>query len=516
MILPRDRQPFFSLYSLFTLGIALLFLGFYFFEDQLHWWQASNIKLLPIVLSAYLSLAIVNLMHSQRNMADTADVYLPNLLAEILIYGFLIIYLAPLQEDLNLLLLISIGLGNLIVGKRFGYLLAAMATIMVLSGSFINSQKQMTDHFLSGSFISILFFVEAFIIQALKDRLSEAEHDAQYSQNRLHNIARINDLIIERMQTGVCVVNNAGLVLSINRAAIERIGNLEPLANLPEPLIERLQDWEKHKTQNENSLQITLENGSRQAIIASFAAIDEGSSLVFIEDKSTVVRRAHNFKLASLARMAASIAHEIRNPLSAISHASQLLEESEELSKEDKHLCEIIQKHCTRMELIIQNVLQISRRNQSETQWIPIISWLDKFKIDFEKHHNSSIEITGHETEIRFDQSQLHQALWNLCSNAVRYGNCDPEHPVKIQIDQQDHRALLSVIDHGKGIKEEEQAFLFEPFHTTSVQGTGLGLYLVKELCEANHAEIRYYHGQQGATFEIAFSPNYETHKDNS
>jgi two-component system sensor histidine kinase PilS (NtrC family) len=512
----NERQPLFHLYSYFTLILALLFLGFYFLEDQLQWWQSTTPKLLPIVLSGYLALAISNVIRSHAHVYNKSDMLLPSLLAEILLLGLLLLFLAPKQQDISIFMLISVGLGNTILNKRLGYFIAAMATLMVLSASYINQSNKITDQLLSGSFISILFFIESFIIQALKTRLTEAQSHVVKTQNQLHSVARISDLIIERMLTGVCVVNNTGKILRINRAASERIGSaLDPekkhdKQSIPAQLFERLQYWHESQLQNDEAIELTLPNGSKQSIIVSFAEIDNVSTLVFVEDKSTVARRAQQFKLSSLARMAASIAHEIRNPLNAVSHASQLLKESEDLNKEDKRLCDIILNHSTRMEKIIQNVLQISKRNSTEAQWIKLQPWVNKFLNDFKLQHDVPIDLQGADLSIRFDPSQLHQVLWNLCSNAVRHGKVDKNNPISIKLGKLNQRPFLSIEDNGNGIPPKEINFLYEPFHTTSAQGTGLGLYLVKELCEANHAEI-YYQDQKdkGACFEILFARDY-------
>ena len=511
-----ERHPLLHLYSYFTLILAVLFLGFYFLEDQLHWWQSTSPKLLPIVLSGYLALAISNVIRSHAQVYDKSDMLLPSLLAEILLLGLLLLFLAPKQQDISIFMLISIGLGNLILNKRLGYFIAAMATLMVLSASYINPRNQIADQLLSGSFISILFFIESFIIQALKTRLTEAQSHVVKTQNQLHSVARISDLIIERMLTGVCVVNNTGKILRINRAASERIGSphtnesKQELGLIPAQLFERLQYWHENHLQNDEAIDLALADGTIQSIIVSFAEIDNISTLVFVEDKSTVARRAQQFKLASLARMAASIAHEIRNPLNAISHASQLLQESQELNEEDKRLCDIIINHGNRMDKIIKNVLQISRRNTSEAQWIQLKQWVEKFINDFKLQHDVPIEFKGIELNIRFDPSQLHQVLWNLCSNAVRHGKVDEDSPIEIRLGKINQRPFLAIEDNGHGIPKQEINFLYEPFHTTSAQGTGLGLYLVKELCEANHAEIRYQSKtNKGACFEILFARDY-------
>lgn len=506
-----EYQPLSRVYSYFTLGLASLFLGFYFFEESLGWWQPTAPKLLPIVLSGYFALSISNVISAFRHKQTPLDLYLPNIMADILFFGFLLMYLTPAQDDLGIIMLLTVGLGNFLVTRRYGYLIAAMATIMVLSNWFIHPSSKVADKIFSGSFLSALYFLEAFIIQIIRDRLSQASSDVQTTKSQLSSASKINDIIIERMQTGVCVSTNSGKILSINRAAKERIGSRE---RLPAGIFERLQEWFEFGYQNDNTIDVGLNDGDKNTLMVSFAQIDDRSTLIFIEDKDTVARRANQFKMASLARMAASIAHEIRNPLSAISHASQLLQDNPKLDPDDDHLCNIILDHCKRMDDIIKNVLQISRRSGSEPQNIELSSWLLKLSKEVEDRYKIAIEITSPEVIIRFDPSQLQQVLWNLCSNAVRYGEASVTKPIQITVSKINQRVSMRLVDQGTGINEQEQGFLFEPFHTTSAKGTGLGLYLVKELCEANQAEIRYHntlHG--GACFEIVFAPEFQHSK---
>ena len=507
-----EYQPLSRVYSYFTVGLSILFLGFYFFEDALGWWQPTSPKLLPIVLSGYFALSLSNLLSAFRHDKTPLDLYLPNIMADILFFGFLLMYLTPAQDDLGIIMLLTVGLGNFLVTRRYGYLIAAMATIMVLSNWFIHPTHKVADKIFSGSFLSALYFLEAFIIQIIRDRLSQASSDVQTTKSQLVSASKINDIIIERMQTGVCVATNSGQIISINRAAKERIGQR---ARLPEEIFERLQDWFEFGYQNDNTINVRFPDGGVNTLMVSFAQIDDRSTLIFIEDKDTVARRANQFKMASLARMAASIAHEIRNPLSAISHASQLLQDNPKLDPDDDHLCNIILDHCKRMDDIIKNVLQISRRAGSEPQVISIHPWLTKFKHELEERYSVTMTIDcQQELDIRFDPSQLQQVMWNLCSNAVRYGGASKEKPIHIHIEKHTQRVAMRITDQGQGISEKEQGFLFEPFHTTSAKGTGLGLYLVKELCEANHAEIRYHntlHG--GACFEVLFAPEHQANK---
>ena len=505
-----ESQPLSRLYSFFSLGIALLFLGFYLYEEQLQWWQPVAPKLLPLALSGYLTLAISAIIATRKTRKVEPDQLLPYFMSDILFFGFLLLYLTPKQTDISAIMFITVGLGNFLVSKQYGFLLAAMATLMVLSHGFVYPQNQMTDKFLTGSFISIGFFIEAAIIQSLKTGINEARSSAKETQSQLLTASKINDIIIDRMQTGICVINNSGKILSLNRSAKERMSPNEIGNNISAEIFERMKVWQEHQLQNDEALNIKIENGAQFSVMISFAEINDTTTLIFIEDKDTVARRANQFKLESLARMAASIAHEIRNPLNAVSHAAQLIQDNPNLDTDDARLCDIIVNQSTRMDGIIQNVLQISKRRTTEPQWLNLDTWISKFTNDFIEQNNVAFQLSSIPMKIRFDPSQLHQVLWNISSNSIRYGNANKENPILIEFKQLPQRASIQIMDNGAGITEQELKYLFEPFHTTSAKGTGLGLYLVKELCEANHAEIRFHNRLNGgACFEILFAPDF-------
>jgi two-component system sensor histidine kinase PilS (NtrC family) len=512
-----ENQPISRLYSYFSLGLAILFLGFYFYEDQLRWWQPVSPKLLPIILSGYLTLAISSVVVTHRHNQVETDQLLPYFMSDILLFGFLILYLTPSQTDISTVMLVTVALGNFLVSKRYGFLLAAMATIMVLSNGLIHPSKQVTGQVLSSSFISVVYFIEAAIIQSLIAGISEARSSVKQTKSQLLTASKINSIIIDRMQTGVCAVNHSGEILSVNRSIKERISPSDVGENIPDIIFERMSIWQEHKLQNDDALKLQMKNGRQFTFMVSFAEINDTSTLIFIEDKDTVTRRANQFKLESLARMAASIAHEIRNPLNAVSHAAQLIQDNPQLDEDDTKLCKIIVNQSMRMDGIIQNVLQISKRRSSEPKWLQLESWIKKFIDDFSAQNNVTFTLSSLPMRIRFDPSQLHQVLWNISSNAVRYGLASKQSPINIEFKQHLRRASINITDQGPGIDKQELNYLFEPFHTTSANGTGLGLYLVKELCVANHAEVRYQSDPSGgAGFEILFAPDFSHSTENT
>ena len=248
--------------------------------------------------------------------------------------------------------------------------------------------------------------------------------------------------------------------------------------------------------------------------MASFAAIGTQASdgvLVFLEDASGLAQRAQQLKLAGLGRLAASIAHEIRNPLGAISHAGQLLDESNNLDKGDRRLTHMIRDNAERMNAIIEDVLQLGRGKPAEPERVALAPWLDGFVTDFVTTNVSArdtiaVSVEPEDLEVRFDPNQLRQVVWNLCENGLRHGNGGPGLELKARMGEQTWRPYLEVQDHGEGIPVEVEEQIFEPFYTTRVDGTGLGLYLARELCEGNQASLNLMRGQQGGRFRITFS----------
>jgi len=236
--------------------------------------------------------------------------------------------------------------------------------------------------------------------------------------------------------------------------------------------------------------------------------------LIYLEDTAAMAQQAQQLQLASLGRLTAGIAHEIRNPLGAISHAGQLLKESEHLDKPDRRLLQIIDDHTQRLNQIIENIMQISRRQPSHIERFNLQKFLKRFIADYCTGQGISpllfdIQVEPHDMEIRFDTSHLQQILVNLCDNGLRYSANYKENPrveIRAGLSQEFSRPYLDVIDHGYGIQEENARHLFEPFFTTEATGTGLGLYLSRQLAECNQAHLSYIRmTMEGTCFRLTF-----------
>jgi two-component system sensor histidine kinase PilS (NtrC family) len=302
-----------------------------------------------------------------------------------------------------------------------------------------------------------------------------------------------------------------------NRAALQLLEQPDAdegasLAQISPELTGALVRWQEDPKSETPPLRGTV---SGQPLRASFAPVGEAGAgtIITIQDSSVLTRRAQREKLVSLGRLTASIAHEIRNPLGAISHASQLLGESPELTSADRRLTEIINANSLRLNAIIENVLQLSRPNVYQPRGVRLQACVNEFAEEFRQHHGlgeDRLEVHFDSADIRvnIDPKQVHQVLNILCDNALTHGAQD--HPARIQIrggrSADTGAPYLDVIDNGPGVPSEVADQIFEPFYTSHHKGTGLGLYIAKELSAGNQAELNYLPRPEGGScFRLLF-----------
>lgn len=443
-----------------------------------------------------------------------------HVLLDILIISVLMYASDGLKSGFGMLLVIAVAGGSILITARIAVLFAAVATIMVLIQEFYVELilHSTTPNYTHASFLGITFFATAILGNVLARRVRETEAIVQQHAVDLKNLSRLNEFIVQRIRSGIIVLDSNNRVRLLNESAciflgIDQRNYNERIENIAPHLAEKMNDWLHH--QGERTVILKPEHGDIDVQV-SFTRFKPDSNLgilIFMEDIASMRQRAQHMKLASLGRLAASIAHEVRNPLGAISHASQLLSETSLEDKENNRLIQIIIEHTRRMNAIIENVQQISRREPALQEYIEIEKWLDNFVKEFTSQNQLSADsvhcdIASKDINIRMDPSQLHQVMLNLCENAIRYSNGNPLLEIKCDVRKETERPYMDVIDHGHGIPEDALEHLFEPFFTTDSRGSGLGLYIARELCEANHASlILESNTRNGCCFRIYFAP---------
>jgi two-component system sensor histidine kinase PilS (NtrC family) len=422
-------------------------------------------------------------------------------------------------SGLGMLLIVAIAGGSLLTEGRTAFFFAAIASLGVLIQvtlvGLIYYGLSYTVYTHTGM-LGISFFTTAFLAHALAKRAKVSEALAKQRGFHLQYLAQLNAQIVHNIQSGIVVIDKFGKVHLFNSAAqrllgISKLPTGQTLKTIAPQLAEQVKNWQKT---NYTTSTLFHPDAGEVDLLASFTKLTRGKSanlLIMLEDATLMTQRAQQLKLASLGRLTASIAHEIRNPLSAISQASQLLAESTLIAPADLRLTQIIANNSRRVNAIIENILQLSRRGPPNNQQLILATWLPTFIADFINQHSLApadmLLSVKSAIEINFDPTHLYQILANLCENGLRYSQGSPLLELIMGYSEESNRPYLDVCDHGTGITEEVKAQVFEPFFTTNSTGTGLGLYLAKEICEANQATLHLIsNSPTGCCFRITFS----------
>lgn len=423
-------------------------------------------------------------------------------------------------QNFSMLMVVSVAAGGIVLAGKKSLGVAATAACLILVEQFVFRGGNRQDYIQLG-LLGVAFFATSLLARNIAQRLGEAETQASVATAHLADLKNLNQMIIQRMQTGILVINQKQEVQMINTSACRLLGIESPLCPVPlKQLSSVLNTQTRYWIHHQEPTKPFRNHHTLPEIKASLARTQEKNQeniLIFLDDYGRLTQQAQLLKLKSLARLTASIAHEIRNPLGAISHAAQLLSESQQ-NTSDMRLTEIIQEHSGRVNTIIENVLQLSRRQSPKLERITLSVWLEKFIADFTLHHLTPCKIElitppMHDLHVHFDPSQLTQVLNNLCENGLRYNQRQTgQARVKLHCGTTaDELPFLEIKDEGPGVSTEQRELLFEPFYTSESGGTGLGLFLAKELCEINHATLAYIPSDlgpsdSGCCFRITFA----------
>ncbi len=423
------------------------------------------------------------------------------------------------SSGVGLLLVITVAAGSALAGGRVAIAIGALAVLAVLFEEFM-LRLQLNDasgNYTQSGLLGAAFFATAALGQILARRVRTSEAMAEQTAVSLANLARVNEHIIQRMQSGIVVLDEFDRVRLLNEAARRLLGLAgtaegRPIDTVAPELRQQLTFWRMRPDTHTRLVPGATSGMDAHAAFTRFGQTATSGTLVFLEDAALLRQRAQHLKLASLGRLAASIAHEIRNPLGAISHAGQLLGESPVLGPKEQRLTRIIGEQSKRMNRIVEDVLQVSRRDQAVPDSFLAKPWLEDFAVEFKEQHKLpldaiALEVQPESIQVRMDASQLRQVLVNLCENAIRYSQQKPLVALHCRIRDDTQRPFLDVVDNGPGIPATDTENIFEPFFTTHAIGTGLGLYLARELCEASQALLTLHdNSSRGCCFRISFA----------
>ena len=431
--------------------------------------------------------------------------------------GFIVLLLyasSGISSGLGLLLLTTLAGAGLISRGRLTLFFAALASIGVLLEQTYEVLKLDVPEtqFVQAGLLSASYFAIAWLAHALARYTVASEQLAAQREIDLANMEQVNELVIRDMQDGVLVVDERGAIRQLNARAERLLGALptgrgeKTLAEYAPALAGQFEEWRSR---------LGVDSGPRTPFRNNVSArfIPIGGSrrvgaVIFLEDQSRIQAEARQLKLAAIGRLTANIAHEVRNPLGAISHAAQLLQEEPGVNETTARLITIINENSRRLDRMVNDVLRLNRGERAHRERFALAEFLRVFVDQFsqiEKIDNGIFRIECEvEPEVLFDRSHLNQVMWNLCRNALRHSRRGPASiAIRVSIERAGTIVKLDVVDDGPGVAPAMRGQLFEPFFTTAVGGTGLGLYIAREVCEANGATLDYVETAHGAQFTV-------------
>lgn len=451
------------------------------------------------------------------------------LVVDIIMLSLLLYSSGAPDLQLTMLYMVVVAASFMLLPSSQALVITLLAVIFVIYQQFFYALSSSISLANLGDalLMSASFLVVGFLSWTISQRLLQVE---KISAQQAKEVSRLNDInqeVISQMVNGVIVLDHEQVVLA-NRATYQLLGITEEtheladfqqqLAHLHKQLLKAcLAVPEGQSRLFTYELPTTIEASIVARLRVQITPLKDYSRLILLEDLRREQASAQQLKLASLGQLTASIAHEIRNPLSAISQASQLLMEevddqpisssdttaAHSLDDGNHELYKMIFSQTRRVNRIIEDVLKLSKRQPPNKHSIALESWMVEFIANHFSGHDVFLSGTV-QPLIVFDTHQLEQILINLINNGLRYSSLSHPHAyVEVEIYSRRNDVIIDILDKGKGVKSADIEHLFEPFFTTDKAGTGLGLYLSQAFSEANQSRLIYVPEHEKTCFRL-------------
>ena len=524
-----------GLLNLYRVLVPLVLLSLYSLGGSHRGLSVQDPRLFFAAAIFYLCYGLISIVVVRRRWATPRLQTVVQAALDIMALMVLLHACGGISSGLGLLLFVPVGGLAFLLPPRSSLFLAAVTALAVLLDTIWQQLNGFTDitTYATAGFLGVVLFTLASAASVMAGRMRESQDLVRQKELDLANMAELSQYIVQHLRESLLVVDAADRIRLINESAAEILGDTHAVpgalvGEVSPRLLYSLSAWRQGGKPEELPTTFVAADGAR-LIQPHFAPLGlaPGPTLIFLEDTTLMAERVQQSKLAALGRLSASIAHEIRNPVAAMSHAGQLLRESPLLGEEERRMTDIIRANAERVSSIIGNVLQLSRREPAKASRLSLGGWLDDFVAEFSRtmqvpESRLAIDEQEDDLEVRFDPTHLHQVVWNLCDNALKYATPESATPgsgdaatahtgpaVEIRVGRLSPslRPYLEVADRGPGIEESAADRIFEPFFTGRKGGTGLGLFIARELCQLNRALLLYEsRAGGGSVFRIVFS----------
>ncbi len=529
------------IYSSYRFIISLFFMLMVYITVRTDGSPSLPSFLQQTVLSFYVLLSLILLglfytvsKHMRRQLAF-------GLALDVIILSLLLYTAGAPDLQLTMLYMVVVAASFMLLHGSQALIITLLAIIFVIYQQFFYAiaNSMSLANLGNALLMSASFLAVGGLSWSISQRLVQLEKVAVRHAKEVERLNTINQEVISQMVNGVIVIDDKQVVLA-NLAAYQLLSIPSRHDNKSKPVAAFEQQLGQQHLQLFNAC-LSVAAGLTRTFIYELPAVanssiigklrvdiiplKDDSKLIILEDLRREQASAQQLKLASLGQLTASIAHEIRNPLAAISQASQLLIEDVIESEMDTdnalspfanndinsqmtgnhELYKMIFSQTKRVNRIIEDVLKLSRQQTANQQTIILADWMPVFLDNYFKGHDVFLHIITQPT-ISFDIHQLEQVLINLINNGLRYSSYAHPHAfVEIEIYCADNDVIIDVLDGGTGVNADDLSALFNPFFTTEQSGTGLGLYLSQAFCEANQARLLYVPEHQKTCFRLIF-----------
>ncbi len=511
------------LFNVYRLGLSAIFFAQSFVSPS-PLLTIVNLTLYSWASFAFLVLALVSLVAAWIELRGYKNQLSLQIYGDTIVIILLMHACGGISSGLGMLLIISIAIIGFLTERALAILFASLASIGLL-GEHIYSVINIPNYTGTSTQVGILgasLIATAIVTHNLVMRIRSSENLVRLRERDVALLSALNQEVIENLQVGVIVLDRNDQTRNINQAALDmlRITNSHSFLlqkDCPK-LLSALKSWRNISSEDPATPHADRDFDNIQVSFRELQSEGQPNTMVFLNDISPIRDSMQQDKLASLGHLTASIAHEIRNPLGAISYAAELLNENDEFSDADRRMINIINQHTRRINNIIEDVLEISRGDSTLKEWVDLKSWLPEFVDNFchsglARPESFILEIEPESPDMRFDAGHLTRILTNLCTNACVHGDNDKPMIIRAYASPA-YPLCIEIADQGPGIDSNILDQIFEPFYTTSHLGSGLGLYIVSQLCELNNAFISAKNNSYGGSSFILQMSSLATNPD--